>query len=96
VKLKLTNCANCARTGNHAGLLLEALGAIRTAGKTAGAPLVGTRGQGGRESRPKGHPYNPSTLMFIVICGHRRRIDVVFSREILLRLHSIVVYNEPP
>jgi hypothetical protein len=42
-----------------------------------------------------GAPLQTSPLIFIALCGHRRRIDADFSREIPLRLHSIVVYNEP-
>jgi hypothetical protein len=33
--------------------------------------------------------------MFIVTCGHRRRTEADFAREIPLRPHSIVVYNAP-
>jgi hypothetical protein len=35
-------------------------------------------------------------LMFIALCGHRRRTGADFAREISLRLNPIVVYNGPP
>ena len=55
-KLKLRNCA---RAGNRAGLSLEAIGAIRTAGETIG-------GAPGGHSRP-GRPRGPRPTSFIRI-----------------------------
>jgi hypothetical protein len=47
-------------------------------------------------TRTRAQWFQTSPLMFIALCGHRRRIDAVFAHKISLRLNSIVVYNGPP
>jgi hypothetical protein len=81
-KLKLRNCANCARTGDRAGLLLDARGETRIALRASRSP----------------QPTVSDIVFCIDVHCYllsRAAYRIAFAHEILRLFESIVVYNGP-